>query len=149
MGTPRRRAGQAGIFAGVRLLASVKNRWLRKIFRDWEKNAILNEVKPAGEANQVGSFNLIADLLVSQAKAAAVLEHDGGLYAAFFQFLSKGFEAPEKERPSKQNSTAARLCTDSVLGEARQRAAVCQKAAPALALEVAERRLHRKKGDAV
>merc|ERR1712232_489601 len=71
----------------------------------------------------------------------------------------------ERERPSKQSTTVSlwtyrlplaktithcqsQLRTDSARGEAWQRA-VCQKAAPALELEAAERHLHWKKGDAV
>lgn len=73
--TPRRRAARSAICAGVRRLAGVKNRWLRRVFRDLESQTLLDPLtRPLiATAHSEGS-DIIAELVVSQARAAEVLE---------------------------------------------------------------------------
>lgn len=74
--TPRRRAARAAVFAAVSRLNGVKNRWLRRLFRDFETQALLcyrpQAIIPG--APEVGGRDIIADCVASQARAAEVLE---------------------------------------------------------------------------
>jgi hypothetical protein len=82
--TPRRRAARSVIYAAVRRLAGVKNRWLRQVFRDLESQTLLVYRPLATERHPEGS-DIIAELVVSQARAAEVLERRASCFPVAFR----------------------------------------------------------------